>query len=323
MRKYIKISVILISCLAGICILIILASVLLIRQFAKDTGNYEAWSENDGIVFTNLRYGTAERNVFDLYIPFHKEKHDSVGVMLFIHGGAWMGGEKEDMSYACRRYTKQGYITATMNYTLIDSTKQSNIPKMLQEIQACIHQIKDELYKRDFHPSRIALGGVSAGGHLAMLYAYKYAQESPIPIAFIVQRVGPTDFTKMFPITQEKINDLTARKEIDNLIFNVCNIKDIPPQWYRKQTIDSLLLQASPVHFINAHTVPGIFAYGGKDMIVPITQADTLIAAYNRFNIPYHYVFFPHSNHTLESDPELHNQLTQFIKEYARKYFGY
>ena len=55
MRKYIKISVILISCLAGICILIILASVLLIRQFAKDTGNYEAWSENDGIVFTNLR----------------------------------------------------------------------------------------------------------------------------------------------------------------------------------------------------------------------------------------------------------------------------
>lgn len=150
MRKYIKISVILISCLAGICILIILASVLLIRQFAKDTGNYEAWSENDGIVFTNLRYGTAERNVFDLYIPFHKEKHDSVGVMLFIHGGAWMGGEKEDMSYACRRYTKQGYITATITIHLSIVRNKAIYPKCYKKYKHVSIKSKTNYIKETF-----------------------------------------------------------------------------------------------------------------------------------------------------------------------------
>ena len=66
-------------------------------------------------------YDKNERNIYDLYIPYSTEfttdKHN--GVILFIHGGSWTSGDKADMEYLAKRYAKQGYITATMSYTLL------------------------------------------------------------------------------------------------------------------------------------------------------------------------------------------------------------
>lgn len=94
------------------------------------------------------------------------------------------------MDYLARRYAKHGYITATMSYTLlIDNFTDFNIFKILDEITACIWSIKDEL-NYDANKLELALGGTSAGSHIALLYTYSM-RNSPIPIKFAINIVGP------------------------------------------------------------------------------------------------------------------------------------
>ena len=109
-------------------------------------------------------YDKNERNIYDLYIPysteFTKDKHN--GVILFIHGGSWTSGDKADMEYLAKRYAKQGYITATMSYTLlIENFTDYNIFKIMDEITACIQSIKEQLISRNYDDSKLelALGG--------------------------------------------------------------------------------------------------------------------------------------------------------------------
>lgn len=97
------------------------------------------------------------------------------------------------MDYLARRYAKYGYITATLSYTLLlENYTDSNIFKILDEITACIQSIKDELISRNFDADRLelALGGTSAGAHIALLYTYSM-KNSPIPIKFAIDIVGP------------------------------------------------------------------------------------------------------------------------------------
>jgi len=103
-------------------------------------------------------YDKNERNIYDLYIPysteFTKDKHN--GVILFIHGGSWTSGDKADMEYLAKRYAKQGYITATMSYTLlIENFTDYNIFKIMDEITACIQSIKEQLISRNYDDSKL------------------------------------------------------------------------------------------------------------------------------------------------------------------------
>ena len=97
------------------------------------------------------------------------------------------------MEYLAKRYAKQGYITATMSYTLlIENFTDYNIFKIMDEITACIQNIKEQLISRHFDGDKLelALGGTSAGGHIALLYTYSITN-SPIPIKFLIDIVGP------------------------------------------------------------------------------------------------------------------------------------
>ena len=41
----------------------------------------------------NMVYGAGERQVLDLYLP--RKAEGDIGLILFLHGGAWIGGDKE------------------------------------------------------------------------------------------------------------------------------------------------------------------------------------------------------------------------------------
>ena len=158
------------------------------RNYKEDIGNL-----NEG-----KDYEKTERNIYDLYIPKYAcdnidKKH---GVILFIHGGSWISGNKEDLNFLAIRYAKMGYITATMSYTLlIDIYKEQkyNIYRILDEISACFQNIKIQLKQYGFVDDKLelAIGGYSAGGHLSLLYAYNYIKEENSDIKFIISLAGP------------------------------------------------------------------------------------------------------------------------------------
>lgn len=179
----------------------------------KIENSFKIWGANYktemGEINDGKDYDKNERNIYDLYIPysteFTKDKHN--GVILFIHGGSWTSGDKADMEYLAKRYAKQGYITATMSYTLlIENFTDYNIFKIMDEITACIQSIKEQLISRNYDDSKLelALGGTSAGGHIALLYAYSMSN-SPIQIKFMIDIVGPVSIE---PKYWYKVSDL-------------------------------------------------------------------------------------------------------------------
>ena len=133
-------------------------------------------------------------NIYDLYIPYKALKDKKTkGIFVFIHGGAWMGGSKEDNNYLAKIYYDDGFIVANLNYTLLSQFDHTtNIFRQIDEISACLEHLKNFLVEKGFNKNelQVAVGGGSAGGHLSLLYPY-IVVDPPIPVKFIIDVVGP------------------------------------------------------------------------------------------------------------------------------------
>ena len=129
----------------------------------KDGG--DNYNSSLGPVNNNQDYEKNDRNVYTLFIPQFAldRKNETNGIILWVHGGAWKGGDKEGMEYFCRLYSQQGYISATVGYTILAKPyKNFNIYRIIDEITACIQAIKKKLneQKFDINKLKMVIGGL-------------------------------------------------------------------------------------------------------------------------------------------------------------------
>lgn len=140
-------------------------------------------------------------NNFDMYVPKGLNKADDHTVVLFIHGGAWISGLKTHVNPYVKEFTKRGYISATLEYTLLandfeNEHKDLSIFRDLDEIDACLTTMKKCLVEDLGFTGNLSLviGGVSSGAHLTMLYSYSRGASSAFGAPkFVINAVGPTD----------------------------------------------------------------------------------------------------------------------------------
>lgn len=164
---------------------------IIVNSFKKGGENY---NETLGNINDGLDYRKSDRNIYDLFIPYSDEKRKKKynKIILNIHGGCWVGGDKEGYQEQCQTKAKEGFICSGMDYTLLNYYNNSNIFRIIDEITAVLQNIKEILIKEGFDGNKleIYLTGGSAGAHLSMLYGY-WIKNSPIPIKFIVNQIGP------------------------------------------------------------------------------------------------------------------------------------
>lgn len=294
---------------------------LVLRHLAKKrlkealirAGYYEDWKSSDGTIYTDIIYGRSDRLNFDLYVPVGIDQNSQQGLILFIHGGSWFFGNKSHIAFAARRYAKAGYLSACLNYSLL-SKDQPNITfqTMLDDIQDCIAKIKETTQNMGFDVHKIALSGISAGGHLALLYGYARQAQSALPVAFLAVQTGPSDF---HPETTQHISK-TAR----SVFARKTGIK-FSKSDYKDPAVLKLVEQSSPVSFITENSPPTLMAYGGKDHLVPPQNRNLLIQALSKAGVSFTDIFFPNSNHLLADDPASRDAYHQAFLSYAQKYF--
>lgn len=282
-----------------------------------EVGYNQKWSDDLGMAYRDIHYGEGEANTYDLFIPKHSQRRDSVAVMLFVHGGSWTGGDKKEMEFECCNAAKNGYLSATMNYHVAADDSPASMMGMLDEIQQCIAHVKQKTETLGYHVSQMSIGGISAGGHLSMLYAYSRREQSPLPIAFVIDQVGPVDLRVIFQVPEEYADI----DEIHNLVRMVSG-KDFP-KGMTKQTVDSVLLAASPIAYVDSLSAPTLMAYGANDGIVHKPHSEKLTAAFKKSSLAYKFFWFPNSNHALYGDPDQTEKFHQAITEYSKHYFGY
>lgn len=273
------------------------------------------WHDAYGQRFTDVRYGSREHNTFDLYLPSDAAQSDSLALILYVHGGSWLGGDKKDHLRDCYRWVQKGYATATMNYSLLNEQGVS-LPTMLEEIDTCIGQIVDFAAAKGARIRQMAIGGTSAGGHLAMMYAYGHSLQ--LPLRFAAIKVGPSDFRILFP------NKADAKAEdVGNFVFS-CTGQRLDPSTLTAAQLDSIKLLASPVAYITrSSALPAIFAYGAQDGLITPHHYRALQARYDSLGQPYDLIVYPNSNHFLMSDKDCTQRYDSTLSAYCHKYFGY
>ena len=104
-----------------------------------------------------------EATTLDVYAAF--DAHDCP-VMIYVHGGGWGGGDKQNVNSKPQFFVENGYVFVSVNYRL---TPDVVFPTHAEDVGAAIRWVYDQISAYGGAPDRICLMGHSAGAHLVAL----------------------------------------------------------------------------------------------------------------------------------------------------------
>jgi acetyl esterase/lipase len=96
----------------------------------------------------------------DLYLP---EGGSNPGLFVWVHGGAWRSGSKSTVPVGL---TRAGFAVASLDFRM---STDAPFPAMVHDIKGAIRFLRANAAKYGYRADRIAIGGDSSGGHLAVL----------------------------------------------------------------------------------------------------------------------------------------------------------
>jgi acetyl esterase/lipase len=277
--------------------------------------------------YQNLSYGSHERNVVYISIP----DGPAEGLILFIHGGIWMYGGKENRPIFLDTF-RDRFIVAAMNHRYIDET--IHIEDLEDDVAAAVAYIRDFSLANHAEPGKLIIMGHSSGAHLAMLYAYKRHKTSPIPLAFCVNMAGPADmgdiaFLYNFKkLKMEKIFYSLAEKGAGYDIVE----GDITSEGYSEAGRQALAT-LSPLSFLTADAPPTIIVHDVADALVPYSNSAALNSVLNVYGVDHYFMaLYSGIGHFLGAkagkdgavryDKHLESWLSRVMEEYMAKYCG-
>lgn len=276
------------------------------------------WDETIGNVYTDLSYGDGEANKFNLYVPAGGVQ-ETYGLVVYLHAGGFTSGDKSGDAEILKWLCSQGYVAAGINYTLFnDENPNANIYTQSVEIRDSIPFVVAEAEKLGYQLDRMAISGGSAGHCLAMLYAYRDAETSPLPVKLVFGAVGPSCF---YP-EDWGVFGFDQNPEAAAVLFSVMSGKQITPDLFGTADYDEAIKDISAVAWIDGNSVPTVCAYGVYDKMQAFPASIRLDAALTEHHVPHEYIVFPHSGHGLQNDNTLYGVYMDKITEYLDRYMG-
>ena len=111
----------------------------------------------------DIPYGTGgPRTRLDVFSP--PDPGGPLPTVVWIHGGAWISGDKADVRPYVRRLASEGFTTIAVSYPL---APERTYPASVRSLNDALAHIVEHATELRVDPSRIVLGGDSAGANLA------------------------------------------------------------------------------------------------------------------------------------------------------------
>ncbi len=150
------------------CLLVLLLFLGLIMPVQRPDTPPERPATYETVTFRDIAYYEGDdadtfRHSLDLYIP---DGADNFPIFIYIHGGAWVGGSKNAYGNIGQALSQQGIGVAVVNYRL---SPRVTHPAHVQDVAHAFAWLADHIADYGGDPTRIVIGGHSAGGHIASL----------------------------------------------------------------------------------------------------------------------------------------------------------
>jgi dipeptidyl aminopeptidase/acylaminoacyl peptidase len=230
------------------------------------------------VTHNNVSYGPHARHKMDVYLPANRDTVNTK-VFIWIHGGAWSDGDKSEFANmkATMDFYFPNYAFISLNYRLFDANTGANkFPAQEEDVQAAVTFIKTKLSEWKVS-DKVVIAGGSAGGHLALLQAYKHNEDGLIKAC--VSYFPPTELVSFYPFNWFSLLVMTGVTG---------GSPDEQPAIYAS---------SSPVNFITSQSVPTIFFHGTTDDVVPIDQSVQLENKLIEFEVPHDYLYIEGEGH--------------------------
>lgn len=193
------------------------------------------------------------------YIHHHTEKRPT---LLFIHGGAWVSGNKSTSIFEIMPYIEKGWQVVNVNYRF--ATGKNSIADCISDVNQALDWIVKNADTYYFDVNKIVIAGDSAGGHLSLMLGL--ANTSNIKIAGVVNWYGITDVKGCLDTwdNQDFVNDLVEDTE----------------------NFETTCKKLSPITYVTKNAPPIITIHGTNDQTVPYSQGELLHKKLKELEVP-------------------------------------
>lgn len=226
-----------------------------------------------------LAYGPLPAERGDLYRP---QGVPAPPVVLVIHGGGWVAGDRTSAAGLARILASQGLAAFNIDYRLADAAiPDTRWPAQIVDAQLAIRWLRANAAALGIDGARIGAAGDSAGAQLALLLG-------------TLHQVVPGDQAGLWPGHPSDVRAVADQ-------FGPTDIAGLPgwmlgtyPSLFGTQTpAPALVAQMSPLTAVTPGSAPVLIIQGDGDVVVPPGQAAALQAALRSQHVAVEFVRYP------------------------------
>jgi acetyl esterase/lipase len=192
-------------------------------------------------------------------------------VLVYIHGGAWVIGDKREQGFPLLyELARRGWVTVTINYRL---SPKATWPDHIVDCKRAVAWVREHIADFGGDPGFIAVSGGSAGGHLSALVALTS---------------GDDDFQPGFESADASVDacvpfygiyDMTAGRGTSRYDAGLLSL--LERRVFKRRLADdpSVFEAASPLHRVGPDAPPFFVIHGTNDTLAPVVDARSFVQA--------------------------------------------
>ncbi len=252
--------------------------------------------------------GGHERQKLDLFLP--EKASGPLPVIIWVHGGGWQNGSKDQCPPLRGGYLERGYAVASLGYRL---SQHAVFPAQIEDCKAAIRWLRAHAKEYGLDAQRFGVWGSSAGGHLVALigtsgevkeFEVGANPEQNSRVQAVCDYFGPTDFT-VFASTPGYESHATATSPEAKLLGGA-----VLENREKAARLNSIT-------YVTRDDPPFLIVHGDKDPTVPINQSQLLFNALKKAGVSAHFHTIHGAGHGGPgfNDPMIAEMVSAFFDE--------
>lgn len=161
----------------------------------------------------HIAYGLKSRQRFDLFKTDHPRPQRPC--LVFVHGGAWMHGDKKDYRFIGEAFAKEGFDVVLINYHL---APDHIFPAFIDDLHLALNYLSQHSQKLGISMQNVILMGHSAGAFNVMSVLYHpslYRLTCKAQIQAVIGLAGPYHFDYFGdPLCEEAFDQSVSYKKV-------------------------------------------------------------------------------------------------------------